>query len=61
MVVTMGCSDARPYIPGKRYLDWEFEDPKGQPLGAVRATRDEIARRIDKLLAELTAASLPAT
>lgn len=53
VVVTMGCGDACPYIPGKRYLDWELEDPKGQPLDAVRATRDEIARRIDALLAEL--------
>lgn len=53
VVVTMGCGDACPYIPGKRYLDWELEDPKGQPLDAVRATRDEISRRIDRLLTEL--------
>ncbi len=53
VVVTMGCGDACPYIPGKRYLDWELEDPKGQALDAVRATRDEIARRVDRLLAEL--------
>jgi protein-tyrosine-phosphatase len=53
VVVTMGCGDACPYIPGKRYLDWELEDPKGQPLEAVRATREEIARRIDGLLGEL--------
>ena len=53
VVVTMGCGDACPYIPGKRYLDWELEDPKGQSVDAVRATRDEIARRIDGLLAEL--------
>jgi protein-tyrosine-phosphatase len=53
VVVTMGCGDACPYIPGKRYLDWELEDPKGQSLEAVRATRDEIARRIDALLAGL--------
>jgi arsenate reductase (thioredoxin) len=60
VVVTMGCGDACPYIPGKRYLDWELEDPKGQPLDAVRATRDEIARRIDGLLHELNAAGTPA-
>ena len=57
VVVTMGCGDACPYIPGKRYLDWELEDPKGKSLDAVRATRDEIARRIDGLLAELNAGS----
>lgn len=59
--VTMGCGDACPYIPGKRYLDWELEDPKDQPVHAVRATRDEIASRIDKLLAELTPARLTPT
>jgi len=53
VVVTMGCGDACPYIPGKRYLDWDLPDPKGQPLDAVRATRDEIARRVDALLAAL--------
>jgi protein-tyrosine-phosphatase len=53
VVVTMGCGDACPYIPGKRYLDWELPDPKGQPLDAVRATREEIARRIEGLLSEL--------
>ena len=53
VVVTMGCGDACPYIPGKRYLDWELPDPQGQSVDAVRATRDEIARRIDRLLAEL--------
>jgi arsenate reductase len=55
VVVTMGCGDACPYIPGKRYLDWDLEDPKGQSLEAVRATRDEIDRRITGLLAELNA------
>lgn len=53
VVVTMGCGDACPYIPGKRYLDWDLPDPKGRPLEEVRATRDEIARRIQGLLAEL--------
>jgi protein-tyrosine-phosphatase len=53
VVVTMGCGDACPYVPGKRYIDWDLEDPKGRPVGEVRATRDEIARRVDALLAEL--------
>ena len=53
VVVTMGCGDACPYIPGKRYLDWDLADPKGQPLDAVRATRDDIATRIEALVAEL--------
>ncbi|MGA2927933.1 MAG: arsenate reductase ArsC [Solirubrobacteraceae bacterium] len=57
VVVTMGCGDACPYIPGKRYLDWDLEDPKGQSLDAVRATRDRIAHRIDGLLAELNDAA----
>jgi arsenate reductase (thioredoxin) len=53
VVVTMGCDDACPYIPGKRYLDWQLPDPKGQPLATVRATRDEIARRVAALVDEL--------
>jgi arsenate reductase len=53
VVVTMGCGDACPYIPGKRYVDWDLPDPKGRPLDEVRATRDEIARRIDSLVQEL--------
>ena len=57
VVVTMGCGDACPYIPGKRYLDWELEDPKDRPAEAVRAIRDDIARRIQELLAKLNAAS----
>lgn len=55
VVVTMGCGDACPFIPGKRYVDWELEDPKGRPAGQVRATRDEIARRVERLVAELDA------
>jgi arsenate reductase len=55
-VVTMGCGDECPYIPGKRYLDWDLPDPKGQSPEAVRATRDEIAARIEALLAELDGA-----
>ena len=61
VVVTMGCGDACPYIPGKRYLDWDLADPKGQSIDAVRATRDEIAARIQALVAELDAAASPAT
>ncbi len=57
VIVTMGCGDACPYIPGKRYLDWNLPDPKGRPLDAVRATRDEIARRIDELLTQLDTAT----
>jgi arsenate reductase len=53
VVVTMGCGDACPYIPGKRYLDWDLPDPKGRPLEEVRALRDEIARRVDALVREL--------
>ena len=53
VVVTMGCGDACPFIPGKRYLDWNLADPKGQPIEAVRATRDDIAARVQKLIAEL--------
>ncbi|MGN6815811.1 MAG: low molecular weight phosphatase family protein [Solirubrobacterales bacterium] len=53
VVVTMGCGDECPYIPGRRYLDWDLPDPKGQPLDVVRATRDEIAARIEALVAEL--------
>lgn len=56
VVVTMGCGDACPYIPGKRYLDWDLPDPKGRPIEEVRATRDEIRRRIGELIAELDAA-----
>jgi arsenate reductase len=54
VVVTMGCGDACPYIPGKRYIDWDLPDPKGQPLDEVRAIRDDITLRIDELLASLS-------
>jgi arsenate reductase (thioredoxin) len=53
VVVTMGCGDECPYIPGKRYLDWELEDPKGRPIDEVRRTRDEIERRVTELIGEL--------
>jgi arsenate reductase (thioredoxin) len=53
VVVTMGCGDECPFIPGKRYLDWELEDPKGRSVDEVRSTRDEIERRVRELVAEL--------
>jgi protein-tyrosine-phosphatase len=53
IIVTMGCGDACPYIPGKRYIDWELPDPAGRPLDEVRATRDEIARHTQALLREM--------
>jgi arsenate reductase len=53
VVVTMGCGDACPYIPGKRYVDWELTDPKGLPVEEVRSIRDDIAARVDRLVAEL--------
>lgn len=55
VVVTMGCGDECPYIPGKRYLDWELPDPKGRPLAEVRAIRGEIERRVVALVRELDA------
>jgi arsenate reductase len=55
LVITMGCGDQCPYIPGKRYIDWELTDPAGQPIHTVRDIRDEIARRIGYLLTELDA------
>ncbi|HEV8248496.1 MAG TPA: arsenate reductase ArsC [Gaiellaceae bacterium] len=48
-VVTMGCGDRCPYIPGKRYVDWELDDPAGKPLDEVRAVRDEIERLVAAL------------
>jgi len=53
VVVTMGCGDACPYIPGKRYLDWELDDPAGRSLAETRVIRDEIAARVGQLLSEL--------
>ena len=52
-VITMGCGDACPIFPGKRYEDWELDDPAGQGIDAVRPIRDEIRRRIEALLADL--------
>src|SRR5215213_9479010 len=53
VVVTMGCGDECPFIPGKRYLDWDLPDPTGLPVDEVRAIRDEIDRRVRELVAEL--------
>jgi arsenate reductase (thioredoxin) len=53
VVVTMGCGDACPYIPGKRYLEWELTDPSGLPLDEVRRIRDDIAARVRALADEL--------
>ena len=53
VVVTMGCGDACPYIPGKRYIDWNLPDPKGRPIADVRRLRDDIERRVVQLAYEL--------
>jgi arsenate reductase (thioredoxin) len=53
VVVTMGCGDECPYIPGKRYVDWDLRDPKGLPIDEVRGIRDEIEARVGRLVAEL--------
>jgi arsenate reductase (thioredoxin) len=54
VVITMGCGDACPVFPGKRYVDWDLPDPAGLPVEQVRPIRDEIARRVDVLLIELS-------
>jgi len=53
VVITMGCGDTCPFYPGKRYEDWVLDDPAGQGVDAVRPIRDEIRRRVERLLAEL--------
>lgn len=53
VVITMGCGDACPIFPGKRYEDWELTDPAGRPVDEVRPIRDDIKRRVQQLLAEL--------
>ncbi|MFJ4044178.1 arsenate reductase ArsC [Microbacterium sp. NPDC089987] len=53
VVITMGCGDACPFFPGKRYEDWKLDDPAGQSIDAVRPIRDEIRARIEKLVDEL--------
>jgi arsenate reductase len=55
VVITMGCGDACPFYPGKRYEDWVLDDPAGQGIEAVRPIRDEIRRRVEQLVAELDA------
>ncbi|MFF2273929.1 arsenate reductase ArsC [Agromyces sp. NPDC058136] len=57
VVITMGCGDACPIFPGKRYEDWQLDDPAGQDIDAVRPIRDEIRGRVEALLAELLPAS----
>jgi len=59
VVITMGCGDACPIHPGKRYEDWDLPDPAGRPLAAVRLIRDEVATRIKKLLESLAVGPLP--
>lgn len=53
VVITMGCGDACPFYPGKRYEDWKLDDPAGQGIDAVRPIRDEIRRRVEELIASL--------
>ncbi|UQS27916.1 arsenate reductase ArsC [Amycolatopsis thermalba] len=53
VVITMGCGDTCPVFPGKRYLDWQLDDPAGKPVEEVRPVRDDIDRRVRALLAEL--------
>ena len=57
VVITMGCGDACPIFPGKRYEDWELEDPAGKDLDTVRRIRDQIAERVDELVASLDVTS----
>ncbi|MGP5524021.1 arsenate reductase ArsC [Glutamicibacter arilaitensis] len=57
VVITMGCGDACPFFPGKRYEDWKLEDPAGQGVEAVRPIRDEIRERIENLISELLPAA----
>ena len=52
-MITMGCGDACPFFPGKRYEDWQLDDPAGQPIEVVGEVRDEIRKRVEKLLDEL--------
>jgi arsenate reductase (thioredoxin) len=55
VVITMGCGDECPYIPGKRYIDWDLTDPAGEPIDKVREIRDDIDRRTHELVTELEA------
>ncbi|MCH8972085.1 MAG: arsenate reductase ArsC [Acidobacteria bacterium] len=58
VVVTMGCGDTCPVVPGKRYLDWVLDDPSGKPLEEVRVIRDDIENRVEGLLAELVGSNM---
>ena len=58
VVVTMGCGDTCPVVPGTRYLDWELDDPAGRPVEAVRPVRDDIEQRVRGLLADLNVAAV---
>ncbi len=60
VVVTMGCGDSCPWVPGTEYVDWELDDPAGRPIGEVREIRDEIRRRVDTLIADLADRGYPA-
>ena len=60
LVITMGCGDECPFIPGKRYLDWDLPDPAGRPADDVRAIRNEINDRIEAPITELDAGPMPA-
>ena len=60
IVVTMGCGDECPFIPGKRYIDWDLPDPTGRPLEDVREIRDDISRRVESLLSELSSGAVSA-
>jgi len=53
IIVTMGCGDQCPYVPGRRYIDWDLPDPKGKPLAEVRAIRDDIKQRVEAMIGEL--------
>jgi arsenate reductase len=53
VVITMGCGDVCPFFPGKRYLDWQLDDPAGQGLQSVRTIRDEVRQRVERLITEL--------
>lgn len=59
VVVTMGCGDACPIFPGKRYEDWQLDDPAGRDIAAVRLIRDEIRRRVESLISELLGEDRP--
>ena len=54
VVITMGCGDACPFYPGRRYEDWSLDDPAGQPIDKIREIRDKIQRRVERLVAELS-------